>query len=386
MRYYYGQLSRPLQGVYDALLGGFRALAPGIRIPMLDEKQLADVYLRLKLDEPLLFYVTGYRCRWMTGAAHMELLPEYLFDKAKIRTHQQAVSARLARLTKPLEGKTEAEKELAVHDFILENVRYDKLKKPYSHEILGPMTQGVGVCEGIAKTVKALCDQLGLWCIVALSEADPARGIKYRHTWNVVRVGGQYYHLDATFDNSLQRGEKRYDYYNLDDGRLFRDHERLVLPVPACTDGKGFYYRNVSFTKPKELEKRLAQALRKKQPLFVFHWRGGGLNRDTLQQLLALAGRLAAERGKRASCSVNFPQAVIQLEFSEAPQESITIQQANEAEALSTKLIERAPGAANGRARCVSLYHPAAGLAVFLFGEFAVVVLDVVFLVIVLNG
>ena len=224
MRYYYGQLSRPLQGVYDALLGGFRALAPGIRIPMLDEKQLADVYLRLKLDEPLLFYVTGYRCRWMTGAAHMELLPEYLFDKAKIRTHQQAVSARLARLTKPLEGKTEAEKELAVHDFILENVRYDKLKKPYSHEILGPMTQGVGVCEGIAKTVKALCDQLGLWCIVALSEADPARGIKYRHTWNVVRVGGQYYHLDATFDNSLQRGEKRYDYYNLDDGRLFRDH------------------------------------------------------------------------------------------------------------------------------------------------------------------
>lgn len=332
MRYYYGQLSRPLQGVYDALLGGFLALAPGIRIPMLDEKQLADVYLRLKLDEPLLFYVTGYRCRWMTGAAHMELLPEYLFDKAKIRTHQQAVSARLARLTKPLEGKTEAEKELAVHDFILENVRYDKLKKPYSHEILGPMTQGVGVCEGIAKTVKALCDQLGLWCIVALSEADPARGIKYRHTWNVVRVGGQYYHLDATFDNSLQRGEKRYDYYNLDDGRLFRDHERLVLPVPACTDGKGFYYRNVSFTKPEELEKRLAQALRKKQPLFVFHWRGGGLNRDTLQQLLALAGRLAAERGKRASCSVNFPQAVIQLEFSEAPQESITIQQANEAE------------------------------------------------------
>ena len=287
MRYYYGQLSRPLQSVYDALLGGFRALAPGIRIPMLDERQLADVYLRLKLDEPLLFYVTGYRCRWLAGAEHMELLPEYLFDKAKIRAHQQAVTARLARLTRPLEGKTEAEKELAVHDFILENVRYDKLKKPYSHEILGPMTQGVGVCEGIAKTVKALCDQLGLWCIVALSEADPARGIKYRHAWNVVRVGGRYYHLDATFDNSLQRGEKRYDYFNLDDGR-------------------------------------------------IFPWRGGGLNREVLQQLLSLAGRLSAERGKQASCSVNFPQAVIQLEFSDALQPSVTIQQANEAEASAS--------------------------------------------------
>ena len=59
MRYYYGQLSRPLQSVYDTLLGGLRALAPAIRIPMLDEKQLADVYLRLKLDEQLLFYVHG---------------------------------------------------------------------------------------------------------------------------------------------------------------------------------------------------------------------------------------------------------------------------------------------------------------------------------------
>ena len=60
------------------------------------------------------------------------------------------------------------------------------------------------MCEGIAKTVKALCDAVGLPCIVALSEAAPERGVKYRHTWNVVTVEGQRYHLDATFDNSHQ--------------------------------------------------------------------------------------------------------------------------------------------------------------------------------------
>ena len=84
MRYYYGQLTKPLQGVYDTLLSGFRVYAPSIRIPDVEQGQLAEVYLRLKLDEPLLFYVTGYRCRWMPGAAHLELLPEYLFDKSKI--------------------------------------------------------------------------------------------------------------------------------------------------------------------------------------------------------------------------------------------------------------------------------------------------------------
>ena len=98
------------------------------------------------------------------------------------------------------------------------------------------------MCEGIAKTVKALCDAVGLPCIVALSEAAPERGVKYRHTWNVVTVEGQRYHLDATFDNSLQRGVPRYDYFNLDDRHIFRDHETLVLPLPPCTaDGRSWW-------------------------------------------------------------------------------------------------------------------------------------------------
>ena len=330
--FYYNHMNKNQQAVYRAMQQGLTNLSDEFQIPRLEGKDLSNVFFELRLDHPEIFWASGFKYKYYPDSPNLILIPEYLFDKGKIREHQKAMGARVEKLARPAMKLTELEKERYIHDFICEHVHYDKLKKPYSHEILGPLTQGVGVCEGIAKTVKALCDQLGLWCIVALSEADPARGIKYRHTWNVVRVGGQYYHLDATFDNSLQRGEKRYDYYNLDDGRLFRDHTPLVLPVPACTDGKRFYYRSVSLTKPEELEKRLAQALRKKQPLFVFHWRGGGLNRDTLQQLLALAGRLAAERGKRASCSVNFPQAVIQLEFSEAPQESITIQQANEAE------------------------------------------------------
>ena len=136
---------------------------------------------------------------------------------------------------------------------------------------------------------------------MALCEANPEKGIRYRHTWNVVRLSGQYYHVDATFDNSLQRGAPRYDYLNLDDSHIFRDHEPLVLPIPACTDTKSFYYRSCSFTRPEELEKRLQQALRKKQPVFVFHWRGGGLNREILGELLSIASRQAEQRGKTAS-------------------------------------------------------------------------------------
>lgn len=51
--YYYRQLDREKRGVYDAMLAGMEALAPGIRVPRLDGPELSDIYLRLKLDTPL---------------------------------------------------------------------------------------------------------------------------------------------------------------------------------------------------------------------------------------------------------------------------------------------------------------------------------------------
>ena len=332
--YYYGQLSKEKKAVYDMLAAGCDALAAVIRGPDLGTEGLSDIYLRMKLDLPLLFFVTGFHYRKMPGADHVEVLPDYLFDRGKVKMHRQAVTARLERLARPLKGKSDREKELAIHDFILENVTYDKLKKSYSHEIIGPLTQGVGVCEGIAKTVKALCDAVGLPCIVALSEAAPEIGVRYRHTWNVVTVEGQRYHVDATFDNSLQRGMKRYDYFNLDDKKIFRDHEPILTHAPACTQGDRFFYREqkLSFTKQEEVGRRALQAIRKKKPL-IFHWRGGYLTRDVLGELVALLERTAQEKELHAQVKVNWPQAVLQVSFvPQPPGSALTPQQANEGE------------------------------------------------------
>ena len=312
--YYFRQLDKAGQAAYHAMKTGLAALRPAFPVPRLEGRELGDVLARLRLDCPELFYVTGFSYRVHPAAATVELLPQYLFDKGKIQTHQKALAARLDRLCRPAMGLNEGEKERYVHDFICRNVRYDKLKKPYSHEILGPLGQGVGVCEGIAKAVKCLCDRLGVWCIVALAENNPDRGIKYRHAWNVVRLGDAYYHLDATFDNSLGSAELvRYDYFNLDDRRLFRDHEALVYPVPACADGGRFYYREakLSFTRPEEVAGRAAQAVRKGKPL-VFHWRGGPLTGEVLGELAALLEGAVARKGRHAAIRLNRPQAVLE--------------------------------------------------------------------------
>jgi len=332
--YYYRQLNAEEKSVYDGLCAGFTALAPVVRVRRLDGQRLADVFTVLRLDNPLLFYVPAFSWRFDGRAEHVEILPQYLFDKGKIRDQQRSLSRRIQRLTLPLAELDDWGREKAIHDFILENVRYDKLKKAYSHEIIGPLGQGVGVCEGIAKTVKVLCDAAGVPCIVALCEAAPELGIQYRHAWNLVQTGGRWHHLDATFDNSLQAGTPRYDYFNLDDSHIFRDHQAPLYPLPACADSSESYYRRekLSLTKAGDVENRVRQALRKKKETFVFHWRGGGLNREILSELLRRCGGAAAERGQFVTCSLNLPQSVIQLYFRTQPSggQVITLQQPDE--------------------------------------------------------
>ena len=332
--YYYEQLNKEQKAVYHALYAGLKELRTAIDVTRLDGKTLGDIYFMIRLDHPEIFYTTAFRWRASPRAAVVTVLPEYLFDRKKLRTHIEAMEARAEKLIRPMRDRGEEEKLLFVHDFICGNVRYDKLKKEYSHEIIGPLGQGVGVCEGIAKTVKRLCDGLGLWCLVALSDNNPDKGVKYRHTWNIVRLNGRYYHLDVTFDNSLgEPGQIRYDYFLLSDKQNFRDHEPVIWPVPACGDGDRFYYRTkkLSFTKTEDVRRRAAQAVKKDRPL-VFHWRGGYLTREVLGELAGILEQEARAGGKSARISVNWPQAVLRMTPQTLPAGDVVLERANEGE------------------------------------------------------
>jgi len=336
--YYFQQMKKEQKAAYRAMYDGFTALSGEFAVPRLSGAELTDIFFRLRLDHPSIFYVCGFSYRFVEQADFVHLVPDYLFDKKKIKEHQKSLEGRIARLVRPLKTLSPEEQEKAIHAFIQENVTYDKLKKQYSHEIIGPLQQGVGVCEGIAKTVKILCDELGIDCIIAISGAAPEKGIKYRHAWNVLKLNGSWYHLDATFDNSLGRyGAKRFDYYNLDDKKIFRDHEPVIYPIPACVKGDDFYYKvnRLSLTKVEDVEKRLKVVLRKKEPYFVFHWRGGALNREVLTEILESAARSAKEKEKYIKVSLNYPQSVIQLGILDSiPETEICEEEANEGETV----------------------------------------------------
>lgn len=335
MAYYYNQLNKNQQKAYYAMKAGLQSLAASFPVPRLTQRELADVYFLLRLDHPEIFYSVEFSYRYYDDSDYIEMVPNYLFQKNKIQDHQKAMEARVKKLARQAEKLNERDKLLFVHDFICQNVHYDKLKKPYSHEIIGALGHGVAVCEGIAKAVKILCDTLGIWCIIAVSEANPEKKIKYRHAWNVVRIGGKYYHLDATFDNTLSNENGiRYDYFCLSDSQVFRDHEPSIWKIPACEDGDHSYYREkkLSFTKYEDVRKRTAQAV-KKGKVFLFHWRGGYLTREVLKELIQIFEEEAAKKEKYAYLSLNWPQAVMQVSFKEQmPPQQVVMEESNEGE------------------------------------------------------
>ena len=303
-QYYYNHMNKAQQAAYHSILSGVKNLADEFQIPALEGEELYNVFFQMRLDHPEIFWVSSYKYRYYKDSPNLIFIPEYLFDKKKICEHQKAMTARVEKLIRPAQKLSEWEKEKYVHDFICENIRYDKLKKSYSHEIIGPLGQGVGVCEGIAKAVKVLLDALGVWCVIAICGNNP------------------------------ETSEIRYDYFNLDDSQIFRDHEPLIAPAPHCGDHEHFYYKEkkLSFTKKEDVYKRSLQA-EKKGRVLIFHWRGGYLTKEVLKELLELIRKAGDEKDKTAMVSINWPQAVIRVQYTDMQvQESVTIEEANEGE------------------------------------------------------
>ncbi|WP_124066214.1 transglutaminase domain-containing protein [Clostridium sp. E02] len=328
--YYYNHMNKQQQRVYQVIKSGLESLSQTIDVQRMDGTELSDIFHKLRLDCPEIYYASTFRYSYYEDSTLIKMKPVYLFDKNKIREHQRAMIARVEKLARGAKDKNDWEKEQYIHDFICENVTYDKLKKQYSHEILGPLGQGVGVCEGIAKSVKILCDQLLIPCIVVISENNLEKHIKYRHAWNVIQIKGIWYHLDATFDNTLGKKEARYDYFNLDDKGIFKDHEPAIYKVPVCNDGDHFYYKEkkLSFTKHEDVAKRCKQAI-KKGKVLTFHWRGGSLTKVVMEELLQIIAETAKENSKYSQVSINWSQAVIRVRFlKEKVNDSVNIEDA----------------------------------------------------------
>lgn len=79
--YYYQTLSKAEQSSYQAMQAGLQAFAPSFPVPLLENRALTDVFMKLRLDCPQLFYAGTFQYRYYPDSRNAELIPAYLFER-----------------------------------------------------------------------------------------------------------------------------------------------------------------------------------------------------------------------------------------------------------------------------------------------------------------
>ncbi len=214
---------------YTEILDGLLSLSGGIRVPKMEYKRISDIFAMVKLDRPEIFYVSGHSFRSPVGAGYTEVIPEYHFPVKKIPELQNAISSRADRILRQAVSLDEVKAVSFVSKWILENTVYEKLERQYSHEIYGVLSHGIGVCEGISKTVKYFLDKLGIDSLVVIGEANSEN---VRHAWNMISLHGKMRHYDLTFDLSRRTKGLKPIYSALTAEQIFKDHNKSVYEIP----------------------------------------------------------------------------------------------------------------------------------------------------------
>lgn len=133
------------------------------------------------------------------------------------------------------------EKEEALYIWLSRSVRYDsshnnsKGAPRTSYEPYGPLINGKGVCLGYATTFQLLLNMAGVECITVTGASNLMMN---NHAWNMVRLNGEWYCADPTWDN--RHGPDHFVYFNVTSQHMAdTDHQWDYDNTPEATAEDG---------------------------------------------------------------------------------------------------------------------------------------------------
>ena len=133
------------------------------------------------------------------------------------REEQQKLDAAINELNSRVDisGMTDEEIVLAYHEYLTSTVAYayaaylqGSLGGAHEYDMYGALVNHSSVCQGYAETMFYLLKKAGLSCAIASSQ-------NINHAWNIVKVNGKWYHVDATWDDPVwdMPGRSNHDYF-----------------------------------------------------------------------------------------------------------------------------------------------------------------------------
>ena len=239
------------QAAFTAAVTGAETPVPAdIQTPAASPEPTLDVTGFIPFDPPnehdmTLYDTSAIRAAWESGEE------DGLSEKdAAILAACRAIFAEYVT-----EGMTDFEKELALHDALVELGHYDRTVynhatpqgRPDNTNPYGILVEGYGICLGYATAFQLLMDLAGVECLTVVGASY---GSASDHAWNLVRLEGEWYAVDPTWNDPSSgehvtgaAGERlRHRYFNVTSDYLREtDHQWDYLSVPEA-EGTRFFW------------------------------------------------------------------------------------------------------------------------------------------------
>ena len=136
----------------------------------------------------------------------------YLLPLQQLRQLQGKAAFAAKNIWKKILGKASVPqfvKPFLAFSYLTQNVAYDKRAydevesdvsrlptDPIPHLAYGPLVENRGICGGFAWAFQTLMAAVGVECICVFGYLKEKQTVG--HFWNLVKIDGQYYHVDAT--------------------------------------------------------------------------------------------------------------------------------------------------------------------------------------------
>lgn len=208
----------------------------------------ANIYAQVLEENPQIFYMTN-QIRYSGNDTILKLEFSYAYPKANILSMKSTLDNKIQYILNNVinSNMSDLEKELAIHDYLVLNTEYDQRSNiPIdSHNVYGTLIENVAVCDGYSKAFQLFLNKIGIECIRVDSE-------EMNHVWNMVTIDNEKYHVDVTWDDPIVneidiKDTVSYNYFNITDSQIEKDHTWIRSNYDACNSTKYSYINGMDY-------------------------------------------------------------------------------------------------------------------------------------------
>ncbi len=192
----------------------------------INAQELYNIFEAVALDYPELFFVGNrYEYKNYPNGQIYSLIPQYTMTKEEKTKASYEYERMVDIIVSAVPASfTDLQKVLYVHDLIDMEAEYDNSLSNF--DVYTMLTEHAGVCQAYTLLFEAVMQKVGIECHNATSRNQ-------NHTWNVVKLDGEYYHLDLTWDDTLYADMVSHEFFLL-------SSETLIASTPAyAVDSSG---------------------------------------------------------------------------------------------------------------------------------------------------